>query len=178
MSVLAAFARRHPLPTFFLLAYGASWALWAPLVLNHGGLPAPPGTVLLLLGSLVPSTVAIVLTGVQEGRVGIRQLLRRLLLWRVGRWYLLLLAPMIMAVLAISLSRLMTLLLAPLGNENLARPFWLLSGLMLLAALVVIAAFGPTDLVRRRRLQYAAVANVPSRLHDPQLSELGTAREK
>jgi membrane protease YdiL (CAAX protease family) len=42
----------------------------------------------LLLGSLVPSAVAIVLVARLRGKAGVRTLLRRLLIWRVGlRWW-------------------------------------------------------------------------------------------
>jgi membrane protease YdiL (CAAX protease family) len=42
------------------------------------------GLVLLALGSLVPSSVAVLLVAVLHGKAGVRKLLRRLLMWRVG----------------------------------------------------------------------------------------------
>jgi membrane protease YdiL (CAAX protease family) len=83
-SRLARPIEQHPLASFFLLAYAISWLLWAPLVVSGDSTPSGPGLVLLLLGSLVPSTVAILLVAVLHGRAGVRKLLRRLLMWRVG----------------------------------------------------------------------------------------------
>jgi hypothetical protein len=44
-----------------------------------------------------------------------------------------------------------TLVLVPLGFDNFALPFWLMAGLLMLAAIVVVAVFGPADLSRRPR---------------------------
>jgi uncharacterized protein len=76
--------QRHPLASFFVLTYAVSWILWIPLVVAGGGTPAGPGFVVALLGSLVPSAVAIVLIAMLHGKAGVRKLLRRLLMWRVG----------------------------------------------------------------------------------------------
>ncbi len=54
--------RRHPLITFFVLTYALAWILWLPLVVLQDTIPAAPGLVLVLLGSNVPSLLAIVLT--------------------------------------------------------------------------------------------------------------------
>ena len=60
---VSSLVRRHPLMTFFSLTYGLSWALWIPLVLLREA-PGPYAFIALLVGSAVPSTVAIVLTAV------------------------------------------------------------------------------------------------------------------
>jgi membrane protease YdiL (CAAX protease family) len=83
-SLLASLIRRRPVASFFVLAYALSWILWLPLVVSGNDAPSGPGFVLLLLGSLVPSTLAILLVAVLHGRAGVRTLLRRLLVWRVG----------------------------------------------------------------------------------------------
>src|ERR687898_450816 len=81
--------RRHPLITFFVLTYALAWILWLPLVVLQDTIPAAPGLVLVLLGSNVPSLLAIVLTALLLGRGALRKLLGRLLIWRVDpRWYL------------------------------------------------------------------------------------------
>jgi membrane protease YdiL (CAAX protease family) len=81
--------RRHPLITFFVLTYALSWVLWLPLVVLRDTFPAAPGLVLVLLGSAVPSLLAIVLTAIVFGRGSLRELLGGLLIWRVDlRWYL------------------------------------------------------------------------------------------
>ncbi len=83
-SRLSSLIEQHPLASFFLLAYTISWLLWLPLVVSGDSSPTGPGFVLLLLGSLVPSSVAILLVAVLHGRAGVRGLLHRLLIWRVG----------------------------------------------------------------------------------------------
>jgi membrane protease YdiL (CAAX protease family) len=85
-SRLSSLIQRHPLASFFVLAYAISWILWIPLVVSGVPPTGPtgPGLVLTLLGSLVPSAVAILLIAVLHGKAGVRKLLRRLLMWRVG----------------------------------------------------------------------------------------------
>jgi membrane protease YdiL (CAAX protease family) len=71
------------------LTYALSWVLWLPLVVLRDTFPAAPGLVLVLLGSAVPSLLAIVLTAIVFGRGSLRELLGGLLIWRVDlRWYL------------------------------------------------------------------------------------------
>jgi uncharacterized protein len=85
-SRLARLIRRHPLASFFVVTYAISWLLWIPLI--GSGPITGLGLMLQLLGSLVPSAVAIVLIAVLHGKAGVRKLLRRPLMWRVGvRWY-------------------------------------------------------------------------------------------
>ena len=68
------------------MTYAISWLLWLPLA-GTGPLSGL-GFVLAGLGSLVPSAVAIVLVAVVHGKDGVKKLLRRLLMWRVGvGWY-------------------------------------------------------------------------------------------
>jgi CAAX protease family protein len=96
---------RRPLVAFFALAFGFSWTLWIPLVVLRDALPAALGFPLLLLGSLVPSVVAILLTGRAGGKAALRSLLGRLVRWRVpAAWYLLLLVPTGVTVLAVTLN--------------------------------------------------------------------------
>jgi uncharacterized protein len=96
-SSAASLLERHPVLIFFALSYAVSWALWTPLVILRGDVPEMLGLGLLALGSLVPSAVAILLVAVLQGRCGVRELLSRLLLWRVGwRWYVVVLAGLLL----------------------------------------------------------------------------------
>ena len=96
---------RHPLISFFVLTYAVAWLLWAPLVIFRDRVPAPLAFVLLLLGSLVPSTVGVVLVALLRGRSGVRTLLGRLLRARIGlRWYLAVLALTMLGPLAVGVS--------------------------------------------------------------------------
>src|SRR4051794_14840520 len=78
---------RHPVGTFFALTYATAWTLWLPLVVLQDRMPAAPALILALLGSLMPSTLAIFLVARLQGRGEARRLLRRLLMARlqIGR---------------------------------------------------------------------------------------------
>src|SRR5215211_2539264 len=87
---------RHPLVSFFALAYAFTWLAWSPWYLSEDGVGLLPydaegisdylNTVALIMG---PTMSALIMTGVTEGREGVRRLLRRIVLWRVGiGWYL------------------------------------------------------------------------------------------
>src|SRR5215211_6365589 len=89
---------RHPLISYFLLAYAGSWLVTVPVALSANGvglLPfsIPDGSVFFVSAAWVflgPTLAAFSMTGTTEGRAGIRRLLHRYVLWRVGlRWYLL-----------------------------------------------------------------------------------------
>ena len=100
--------RRHPLISFFVLTYAIAWLLWAPLVIFRDSIPGPLAFILLLLGSLVPSTLGLVFVGLLRGRSGVRRVLGRLLRGRIGlRWYLAVLALTMLAPLAVGVSILM-----------------------------------------------------------------------
>ena len=101
---LSQLVRRHPLAIFLVLTYGLTWALWIPLVILRDAASGPYNTIAILLGSNIPSAVAIVLTAVGLGKTATRKLLGRLLIWRVGwRWYLVLLAPIALVIGSITL---------------------------------------------------------------------------
>jgi membrane protease YdiL (CAAX protease family) len=104
-SVLA----RHPLVSFFVMAYAFSWLVWAPWVLGEDGaglLPIKPSDAtsgLLNAAAILagPTLSAFIMTATTEGRAGVSRLLGRYVLWRVGlRWYLfaLLGVPLIMVL--------------------------------------------------------------------------------
>ena len=65
---LSEFVRRHPLAAFLVLTYGLSWALWMPLAIFRDATSGPFTSIALLIGSNVPSAVAIVLTAVALGK--------------------------------------------------------------------------------------------------------------
>jgi membrane protease YdiL (CAAX protease family) len=93
---------RHPLVFFFLIAFAGTWLFELPYVLSEYGVGLseygvgllPYSSPVLLWTSPLsvfagPFLAAFVMTGVTEGRAGVRRLLRRFVLWRVGfRWYL------------------------------------------------------------------------------------------
>jgi hypothetical protein len=94
---------RHGLVAFFVIAFAGTWIALLPLVLAQNGLGLipytfpdliyPPAYWFAILGAILGPTVAsFTVTAITTGKVGVRQLLRRYVLWRVGlRWYLLVL---------------------------------------------------------------------------------------
>jgi len=94
--------------SFYVLTYAVSWLLWAPLVIFGDRVPGPLAFILLLLGSLVPSTMGVLFVALLRGRSGVRTLLGRLLHARIGlRWYLAVVALTMLAPLAVGMSILM-----------------------------------------------------------------------
>ncbi len=83
---------RHPLVSFFVMAYAFSWIVWTPWVLGEDGaglLPIKigktPGWFLNAAAILAgPTLSAFIMTATTEGRAGMRRLLGRYVLWRVG----------------------------------------------------------------------------------------------
>ncbi len=78
--------------SFFILAYSVTWALWSPVVIF--GLPVfdpathAPSPYVLPGIALGVTGAAFLMTAVTQGRAGVRRLLQRLVLWRVGlQWY-------------------------------------------------------------------------------------------
>src|SRR5215213_9584416 len=89
MSRLSSVVKRHPIITFFVLAYAFAWIIESPLVFLTDSVTDTQVLVVQILSANVPSVVAIVLTGIVLGRGALRKLLGRLLIWRVNPfWYL------------------------------------------------------------------------------------------
>jgi membrane protease YdiL (CAAX protease family) len=77
--------RRHPLLCYFLIALGFSWAYE---LIVYGILHLPEASIgrAFILG---PTFAAFLMMAITEGKPGVRCLLRRCVLWRVGiPWYL------------------------------------------------------------------------------------------
>jgi CAAX protease family protein len=80
--------RQHPLLFYFLIAFGLTWA-YELLVFGVLHISFSSSLLWPLLLTLGPTLSAFLMSAVTQGRVGILQLLRRYVLWRVGiRWYL------------------------------------------------------------------------------------------
>jgi hypothetical protein len=73
------FVRRHPLVSFFVLAYGLSWAYWIPLAVA-GVRTAPGSSTTHEPGLLGPALAAFIIAGLTEGRSGIVAFGKRLVL--------------------------------------------------------------------------------------------------
>jgi membrane protease YdiL (CAAX protease family) len=115
MKTIKAFIKRHPLLSFYTLAFAISWGgILLAVGLGPGGFSATPlqfqkaaipyAVLAMVLG---PSVAGILLTGLVHGRAGLREFRSRLLKWRVGiRWYAvaLLTAPLVFAAVFVPLS--------------------------------------------------------------------------
>ena len=93
MSRLASVVKRHPLITFFLLAYALSW--WPWILYAFDLLPQP-------IVGFGPFLAAVLMLAITSGKTSIVRLLRRMVQWRVGlRWYAVaLLLPMAITLAA------------------------------------------------------------------------------
>src|SRR5438093_11752647 len=83
--------RRHPIAAFVVLTFGLTWLLEIPRVLDaRGELPfAFPFWGVILMGWM-PGFAAIIVALATGGRAALKALFARVLVWRVGwPWYLL-----------------------------------------------------------------------------------------
>jgi uncharacterized protein len=119
--------RRHPLITFFVLAYALTWILESPLVFLRDTVTTTQSLFLVMLASNVPSVLAIVLTAIVLGRGALRKLLGRLLIWRVNPfWYLVVvLGPVALAGGVVALNALLGGPALSLGMPLLGVAFFL-----------------------------------------------------
>jgi membrane protease YdiL (CAAX protease family) len=157
---MKAFIARHPLKTYFALAFAISWGGFV-LVVGPGGFPGngsqfdslmPLVAVAMLAG---PSVAGILITGLVSGRAGLRALLSRLLRWRVAaRWYAAALvpAPLLAGTVLVALS-----LTSPIFAEE-GRATLLLVGIAA-GLTTVLEEVGWTGFaVPRLRLRYGVFA--------------------
>jgi membrane protease YdiL (CAAX protease family) len=156
------------------MAYAFSWIVWAPWVLGEDGANVLPPALsvpsaaarLLLVGGILagPTLSAFIMTATTEGREGVRRLLGRLVLWRVGiRWYL-------FALIGVPLIMLLGTMVYSMSLPNLGAlggPSYLLSYLVSFAFVTVLG--GPLleeigwrgfALPRMERLQGPLLASV------------------
>jgi len=112
MTRIKRFIKRHPALTYFALTFAFTWGCMA-IAVYPGTFPIS-GEQFETAGALVyvamligPSGAAILLTGLLDGKAGFRELLSRLIRWRVGaRWYAvaLLTAPLMITTILLGLS--------------------------------------------------------------------------
>ncbi len=90
--------KRYPVAAFFILAYSLAWLCW-----GLGALLASARRTLIWAGAIMPAVSAMMVLGFCEGRAGVEQLLRKLVVWRVGiQWYLAaLLSPLAIVLMAL-----------------------------------------------------------------------------
>lgn len=106
--------RRHPVLWYYVFVFGISWGGILAAVGGFSGIPGSPQQVEASFAVALPAMLAgpavtgILMTAVVAGREGLRDLLSRLLRFRVGgRWYAaaLLVTPLAMGVTPLVVSR-------------------------------------------------------------------------
>ncbi len=108
MTTIRDFIKTYPLPIYFTLAFAISWG--AILIsVGPNGIPVTADQIAVLVMAMLlgPSVAGILMTGLTSGREGFRELVSRLLTWRVSaRWYAvaLLTAPLSTAAVLLALS--------------------------------------------------------------------------
>ena len=70
--------RRHPVVTYFVLAYALSWACWIPLALAKPSASSVPFLTVATVGNAMPGLVGIALTALVSGTTGLAELVGRL----------------------------------------------------------------------------------------------------
>jgi membrane protease YdiL (CAAX protease family) len=82
--------RRHPLTTFFLLAFCITWIVWLPrAAATQGLLTSDLPSVVGQAWTWTPAIAALLAAALTGGRAAVRELGARLVRWRVGwQWYL------------------------------------------------------------------------------------------
>jgi uncharacterized protein len=106
VSPLTALVKRHPVLTYFALVFALSWGAILLITGNLGpiGTADPHFLFGALTAPVAPAVVGVLLTGIVAGLAGYRDLVARLLRWRVGvRWYALALltAPLLTVTAAV-----------------------------------------------------------------------------
>ncbi len=113
MTGIKAYIKIHPMAAYFVLTFAISWGGILLVIGGPGGIPGTPEQFQRLMPLAIPamlggpSIAGLLLTGLVSGRAGFRELLSRLLRWRVGAgWYAmaLLTAPLVYTAVLLALS--------------------------------------------------------------------------
>jgi len=86
---MIALVKRNPIVSYFVITYFISWTIWSPIVASaQGWVEWDAPYALYYFGSFGPLLSALIVTVLTEGGAGIRDLLRRVLKFRVKfRYY-------------------------------------------------------------------------------------------
>ena len=111
-SMLRRLIYSHPIVAYFVIAFTGTWAFLLPFALsrNENGLGLLPFTLpdiaffaaFLFAAPAGPALASLSVTAITSGKAGVKQLLRRCVLWRVGVWWYLILVLVILGVLLLS----------------------------------------------------------------------------
>ena len=136
---MKSFIKQHPLLSYFILAYGLSWIVWVPISLVFGQIDELPvwASILIGLGTWGASGAGLIMTGLVDGKPGVKKLWARLKNWRVGyKWYLVVFLAIPITILAGM--AIYVLLGNPVGPFDIGE-----LPLLLMLALIPTIFFGP-----------------------------------
>ena len=125
------FIQRHPVATYFIMAFIISWLgtflMVAPEIVRGEAIPHLAGLLMFPVLLIGPSLTGLTLTGIADGRSGLRDLFSRMGRWHVDvRWYAALLIPPVL-ILAVLLT--LRSLVSPVFTPHLF-PLGILFGLV------------------------------------------------
>ncbi len=113
MTAITSLSKRHPVSIYYALAFAISWGVMLLVIYRNGGVPETQAEFAWQVSFMIPamlggpSVAAILMIALVCGKAGFRELLARLLIWRVNaRWYAvaLLSAPLVFVVVHTVLS--------------------------------------------------------------------------
>ncbi len=114
------FVQRHPVASYFVLAYAIAWggslAAVGPKFLRGEAMQLTDALFIFLPMLAGPSIAGITMTVIVDGRSGLQDLLARMGKWRVGlRWYTaaILIPPVLIATVLLTLTSLVSPVFAP-----------------------------------------------------------------
>ena len=116
---ISGFIKRHPVATYFVLAFMISWGgifvAAGPKFMRGEAMLFADALFIFLPMLAGPSLAGIALTGIVDGRSGLRDLFSRMGLWRVGvHWYsAILIFPILIMVVLLALTALLSPNFAP-----------------------------------------------------------------
>ncbi len=133
--ILQKLSFQFPVATFLTLTFLWTWSWWVPLVINLRGkmttnIPLTLGIV--FIGAFGPTLAAFLIVWAQEGAVGVKALLRRVVTWRVTWWcyFVLLVLPPFLWFLALLLARFLFSIDTQLAAPWYLFPFAVLSSIL------------------------------------------------
>lgn len=96
--------RSHPIAAFAVVAYTLSWGYWIPFALAGGTAEPGVGWPSHMPGLAGPAIAAVLVTAVVSGRTGLADLWQRLTRWRVGWWWMAVVAVLAAGALALAVA--------------------------------------------------------------------------
>ncbi len=101
------FARLHPLSAYFLLTFLFSWSVFIPLALiRHGVIQANIPFSIYYTAAFGPLLAALITAGLVRGRVGVKELLGRMVQWRARPiWWFAALSPLLLLLITMVVLR-------------------------------------------------------------------------